>query len=159
MINLTVMQFPVEKLINTARASRERAYAPYSGFKVGAALLTTEGRLYTGCNIENASYGLSICAERVALFKAVSNGERHFAALAVISDGDNYCTPCGACRQVLAEFGGNTEVYMCNQRGEFIRQTIAELLPLTFSLSGYVDKAGQDEPSPKPVRIMEPVDR
>ncbi|MDQ0286489.1 cytidine deaminase [Desulfofundulus luciae] len=159
MIDLPVMQFPVEKLINTARASRERAYAPYSGFRVGAAILTSEGRLYTGCNIENASYGLTVCAERVALFKAVSNGERHFAALAVISDSEDYCTPCGACRQVLAEFGNEIKVYMCNHHGEYIVKTLAELLPLSFKLKA--GEAGKIEgsPRPNPVRVVEPVDR
>jgi cytidine deaminase len=159
MIDLPVMQFPVEKLINTARASRERAYAPYSGFRVGAAILTAEGRLYAGCNIENASYGLTVCAERVALFKAVSNGERQFAALAVIADSEDYCTPCGACRQVLAEFGSEIKVYMCNRRGEYIVKSLAELLPLGFTL-----KAGQagnieGSPRPNPVRVVEPVER
>ena len=134
MIHLPVMEFPLEKLINTARAARERAYAPYSGLRVGAALLTAEGRLYNGCNIENASYGLTVCAERVALFKAVSGGEKNFAALAVIADGEEYCTPCGACRQVLLEFAPRMDVYMCNGRGEYRRQTVAELMPLAFAL-------------------------
>lgn len=159
MIHLPVMEFPVEKLINTARAARERAYAPYSNFRVGAALLTAEGRLYNGCNIENASYGLTICAERVALFKAVSNGEKNFAALAVISGGAEYCTPCGACRQVLIEFAPEMDVYMCNSRGEYKRQTVAALLPLSFYLS--LDAGGGNPPGGKkpPTRLTEPVDR
>ncbi|MGB9802837.1 cytidine deaminase [Desulfofundulus sp.] len=159
MIDLPVMQFPVEKLINTARASRERAYAPYSGFRVGAAILTSEGRLYTGCNIENASYGLTVCAERVALFKAVSNGERRFAALAVISDGEDYCIPCGACRQVLAEFGSEIQVYMCNHRGDYIVKTLAELLPMTFKLKAAGGEQIESGSHPNPMRVVEPVDR
>ncbi|MBE3586981.1 MAG: cytidine deaminase [Thermoanaerobacteraceae bacterium] len=158
MIDLPVMQFPVEKLINTARAAREKAYAPYSGFSVGAALLTQEGRLYSGCNIENASYGLSICAERVALFKAVSNGEREFAALAVIWDDREYCAPCGACRQVLAEFAPDLVVYMCNDRGDYRVQTVAGLLPEAFQLKGEetVDRKASRS---GPVRVTEPVER
>ncbi|MBE3585546.1 MAG: cytidine deaminase [Thermoanaerobacter sp.] len=158
MIDLPVMQFPVEKLINTARASRERAYAPYSGFRVGAAILTREGRLYSGCNIENASYSLTVCAERVAIYKAVSNGERQFAALAVIADSDGYCTPCGACRQVLAEFGREIKVYMCNRHGEYIVKDLSALLPLGFTLKKQ-DMGIEGGPGSGPVRVAEPVDR
>ena len=104
------MIFPIEKLIGAATAAREKAYAPYSNFRVGAAILTKEGRYYTGCNIENASYGLTCCAERVALFKAVSNRERTFEAIAVTAGTSEFCSPCGACRQVLAEFGTNIKV-------------------------------------------------
>lgn len=129
------MGFPIEKLIKAASAARSRAYAPYSCFQVGAAILTTEGRYYTGCNVENASYGLSCCAERVALFKAVSNGERSFEALAVIADTDDYCSPCGACRQVLAEFNPAMKVYMANGRGEYRLLTVADLLPAAFVLN------------------------
>lgn len=134
MIKLPAMDFPVEKLINTARAAKEAAYAPYSRLRVGAALLTVQGCLYKGCNIENASYSLAICAERVALFKALSEGEKDICALAVISDSDEYCTPCGSCRQVLAEFGAEIKVFMCNSRGEYHVQTVARLLPLPFKL-------------------------
>ncbi|OPY57768.1 MAG: Cytidine deaminase [Pelotomaculum sp. PtaU1.Bin035] len=131
------MDFSVENLIKAASAAREGAYAPYSGFKVGAAILTTEGHCYTGCNIENASYGLSCCAERVALFKAVSNGERDFEAVAVTSGTDGYCAPCGACRQVLAEFNPAMKVYMVNKQGEYRLLTVAELLPVAFALKKY----------------------
>ncbi len=126
------MQYTVERLIDTAAAARERAYAPYSKFRVGAAVLTKEGRCYTGCNVENVSYGLTCCAERVALFKAISDGERDFEAIAVTADTEDYCSPCGACRQVLAEFGTNIKVFMANRRGEYRMQTVGELLPSAF---------------------------
>lgn len=134
MIKLPATDFPVEKLINTARAAKEAAYAPYSRLRVGAALLTVQGRLYKGCNIENASYSLAICAERVALFKALSEGEKDICALAVISDLDEHCTPCGSCRQVLAEFGTKMKIFMCNNSGQYHVQTVAQLLPLFFKL-------------------------
>lgn len=160
-ISLPVMEFPVQKLINTARASLERAYAPYSGFRVGAALLTPEGRIYHGCNIENASYGLTCCAERVAIFKAVSQGERKFAAVAVISDSDDFCTPCGACRQVMAEFGGDIKVFLCNNKGEYQVKTVAQLLPGYFTLRPDAGApAGEgSEPAAGPERLKELVDR
>ncbi|KUK52727.1 MAG: Cytidine deaminase [Desulfotomaculum sp. 46_296] len=132
MIKLPAMDFPVEKMINTARAAKEAAYAPYSGLRVGAALLTSQGRLYKGCNIENVSYGLTVCAERVAFYKAFSEGERQFAAMAVISDLDGFCSPCGACRQVLSEFGADLKIYICSKNGEFIVKTLTELLPEPF---------------------------
>ena len=94
----------VEELVAAARAARERAYAPYSGFRVGAALLSQAGKLYTGANVENASYGLSMCAERIAVFNAVTAGESEFASIAVVGSGKGYISPCGACLQVLAEF-------------------------------------------------------
>ncbi|MCG9967052.1 cytidine deaminase [Pelotomaculum terephthalicicum JT] len=158
------MDFPVEKLIKAASAARERAYAPYSHFKVGAAILTVEGRYYTGCNVENASYGLSCCAERVALFKAVSNGERHFEAIAVTAGTDEYCAPCGACRQVLMEFNPAMKVFMANGKGDFRMQTAAELLPAAFALtSRAAGCAGRDkEPSAGKktgLNIFEPVIR
>ncbi|HOV79715.1 MAG TPA: cytidine deaminase [Bacillota bacterium] len=157
------MIFPVEKLINAAAAARERAYAPYSGFKVGAAVLTREGRYYTGCNIENASYGLTCCAERVALYKAVSNGERNFEAVAVTAGTDDYCTPCGACRQALAEFGAEIKVYMANRRGEYLLKTVAELLPEAFYKGRLVcsgDKTGEKGSGGKVfTRLIEPVNR
>jgi len=132
---LPKMDFPVEKLINIARAAREKAYAPYSRFRVGAALLTVQGQIYKGCNIENISYSLTVCAERVALLKAVSEGERNFAALAVIADGENYCFPCGACLQVLSEFCSQSRIFMCNNRGDFQEKLVTELLPCAFKIS------------------------
>ena len=122
---------PLEELIGLAREARKRAYAPYSGFAVGAALRTVSGRVYTGCNVENASYGLSICAERVAVGKALSEGDRHFEALAVVSE--TMASPCGACRQVLAEFGLDTKVVVADlEHGREIC-TVGDLLPGAFT--------------------------
>lgn len=127
------MEFSVEKLIEAAIEARGRAYVPYSHFAVGAALITGEGKIYTGCNVENASYGLTCCAERTALFKAVSEGERSFQAIAIVADVSGTCSPCGACRQVLAEFGGDMTVYMANLSGKWQKATVAELLPGFFN--------------------------
>jgi cytidine deaminase len=121
----------MEELINAALAAREKAYAPYSRFAVGAAVQGASGRIYSGSNVENASYGLTMCAERVAIFKAVSEGEKGFAALAVAADTTAPASPCGACRQVMAEFGINM-VVMCNTKGERLTVTLAELLPYAF---------------------------
>ncbi|MFZ5590609.1 MAG: cytidine deaminase [Bacillota bacterium] len=124
----------IELLINTARQAREKAYAPYSGFLVGAALLTADGQVYTGCNVENASYGLACCAERVAVYKAVSEGQKQFLAMAIIADTEDYCSPCGACRQVLVEFAPGMIVFMCNKHGQYEQCMAGELLPSYFSL-------------------------
>lgn len=122
-----------EELIETARQYREHSYSPYSRFKVGAAVLTAGGKVYGGCNIENSSYGLTICAERTAVFKAVSEGERELAALAVIADTEGPCSPCGACRQVMADFK-IPRIIMANLRGEVKTTSLAELLPFAFGL-------------------------
>lgn len=122
-----------DALVKMALRARERAYAPYSGFAVGAALLTRSGKVFLGCNVENASYGLSLCAERVAIFKAVSEGHREFVALAVVADTEGPDTPCGACRQVMAEFG-DVRVIMANLRGQQTVRTSSQLLPDAFSL-------------------------
>ncbi|RCK72133.1 MAG: Cytidine deaminase [Anaerolineae bacterium] len=120
-----------EKLIESALEARRWAYAPYSGYPVGAALLTTSGRIYDGVNIENASYPNTICAERVAVFKAVSEGEREFIAIAVVTS--NAGAPCGACRQVLSEFGLDTIVLIADeQRNVVVETTVRELLPRAF---------------------------
>ena len=124
-----------EELIERAKTARENAYAPYSHFRVGAAVLTGEGHCYTGCNVENASYGLTCCAERVAVYSAIAGGESNIQALAIISDGDEYITPCGACRQVLAEFNPDMQVIMANNKGEYRVSTATELLPAAFSLA------------------------
>lgn len=121
----------MEELIRAAEAARDKAYAPYSKFKVGAAVETKTGRIYTGCNVENASYGLSNCAERTAIFKAISEGERELTRLAVIADSPDPASPCGACRQVIAEFGIKT-IIMCNTKGERREVTLRELLPFAF---------------------------
>ena len=118
-------------LIAKAMEAREKAHAPYSQFAVGAALLAKSGRVYTGCNVENASYGLSICAERTAVFKAVSEGERDFEAIAVVTDKG--VTPCGACRQVLMEFGEDIQVIAANEAGGYRVFDLQELLPEAFT--------------------------
>jgi len=121
----------MEKLIATARNAREWAYVPYSHYAVGAALLTAGGRIYDGVNIENAAYPTGICAERVAIFKAVSEGEREFSAIVVMTD--NGGTPCGSCRQVMAEFGLSTQVLIVDTTGKVhIDTTVAGLLPEAF---------------------------
>lgn len=120
------------ELIQTAIVARRWAYAPYSHYAVGAALLTTSGRIYDGVNVENAAYPTGICAERVAVFKAVSEGEREFQAIAVVTG--NGGTPCGSCRQVLAEFGLGTLVIIANEAGQIVQElTVAELLPGAFT--------------------------
>jgi cytidine deaminase len=119
-----------EKLVAQAREARQRAYAPYSGYRVGAALLTKSGRIYTGCNVENAVYPLCTCAERVAVVKAVSEGEKEFKALAVATE--NGGAPCGSCRQTLREFGEEIVVLIADATGAFRETTVAELLPGSF---------------------------
>ena len=122
------------KLIKKAREARKKAYAPYSGYKVGSALLGKSGKIYTGCNVENASFGVSCCAERVALFKAVSEGEKRFDAIAVIANSEEPCYPCGICRQALLEFSSNMTVYMCNTHGKVETAKLKDLLPKTYKL-------------------------
>ena len=120
------------KLVAAARRARRHARAAYSGFKVGAALETADGTIIAGCNIENATYGLTICAERVAMFKALSDGHRTFRRIAVVADIDAPTPPCGACRQILWEFGGDLEVILANLRRETGRHQLEDLLPLPF---------------------------
>lgn len=120
------------KMIQMAQAVRELAYAPYSNFKVGVALLGKSGKIYQGCNIENASYGLTICAERVAAAKAISEGERDFRGIAIVADTDKPCPPCGMCRQFLYEFSPDMEIIMANLEGEVLKVTLRELLPNAF---------------------------
>ena len=119
-------------LVAAARKARRRARADFSGFKVGAALETADGSVITGCNVENASYGLSMCAERVAMFKAISDGHRTFRRIAIVADTRAPTPPCGPCRQVLWEFGGDLEVILANLRRETARHRLGELLPLPF---------------------------
>lgn len=120
------------KLVKRARQARLKAYAPYSRFLVGAAVLCGSGRVYTGCNIENASYGLSICAERVAFSKAVSCGEREFLSAAVVTEADEPTAPCGACRQFMAEFGTDLDIIMATTSGKTAVSKLFNLLPRTF---------------------------
>jgi cytidine deaminase len=122
----------VEDLLTAARAARGNAHAPFSGFQVGAALETTDGRLITGCNVENATYGLTMCAERVAVFKAISDGHRQFARIAIVTDAASPTPPCGACRQILWEFGGDLEVILANLHTETGRHRLRDLLPWPF---------------------------
>jgi len=121
-----------DPLIEAARRAREQAIADFSHFKVGAALETASGAIVTGCNIENATYGLTICAERVAMFKALSEGHRGFRRIAVVADTEAPTSPCGPCRQILWEFGGNLEVILANLREEKGRYQLQDLLPLPF---------------------------
>ncbi|TKJ33477.1 cytidine deaminase [bacterium (candidate division B38) B3_B38] len=126
------MEVDREQLISVARKALGMAIAPLSGYLVGAALLTAQGKIYSGCNIENASLSLSLCAERVALLKALSEGEKEFKAIAIVSSGLPLCPPCGACRQMLYEFAPHIEVIMTNPKGRVISTKIEELLPLPF---------------------------
>lgn len=121
-----------DALVTAARAARERAIAPYSGFKVGAALLTRGGRTFGGCNVENASYGLTVCAERVALLKALSEGERDFVMIAVVADTASPTPPCGPCRQLLWEYCGDIPVVMANLTTVKGQHQMRDLLPLPF---------------------------
>jgi len=118
--------------VAAARRARRNAHAAFSGFKVGAALETADGTIVTGCNVENATYGLTVCAERVAMFKAISEGHRKFRCVAVVADTEAPTPPCGACRQILWEFGGNLEVILANLRRETGRHQLEDLLPVPF---------------------------
>jgi cytidine deaminase len=119
-------------LIEAAKQARENAHAPYSNFRVGAALRSTSGRIFGGCNVENATYGLTMCAERVAIFKAVSEGERGFSAIAVVTDTEVLTPPCGACRQLIWEFCGDIPVSMANLKGKMEVIQMRELFPRPF---------------------------
>lgn len=123
-----------DRLIEAARAARVHAVADFSHFKVGAALLTEDGTIVTGCNVENATYGLTICAERVAMFKALSEGHRTFCAVAVVADTEAPTPPCGACRQILWEFGGDLEVLLANLVDHTGTYRMKDLLPLPFDV-------------------------
>ena len=126
----------IKELANRALLNRAKAYAPYSNFSVGAALLTSDGEVFDGVNVENASYGLTICAERSAVVNAVTAGKNNFQAIAIACGDGDFCAPCGACRQVLIEFSSNMDVIMVNSQGETKTQSIADLLPDDFSLKG-----------------------
>mgnify|MGYP000850048438 FL=1 len=122
----------LQKLIQAAIETRKQSYSPYSNFAVGAAVLSNDGYIYGGCNIENASYGLTNCAERTAIFNAVSDGKRNISAIAIVADTDRPCSPCGACRQVIGEFKIPC-IIMANLKGEYKTVTLEELLPFSFS--------------------------
>jgi cytidine deaminase len=121
-----------DALVAAARAARERAVADFSGFSVGAALETSDGRIVAGCNIENATYGLTVCAERVAMFKALSEGYRAFRRIVVVADAPHPTPPCGSCRQILWEFAGDIEVILANLTDVTERHRLADLLPHPF---------------------------
>ena len=122
-----------DMLLVLAKEALKNAYAPYSRFTVGAALLCADGTVYTGCNIENAAFSPTVCAERVAFFKAVSDGKRQFRRIAIFADSQNWCTPCGACRQFLAEFSPDMEVLCAKVGSRYVSYKLSELLPHTFN--------------------------
>lgn len=124
-----------KKLIESAIEAREMAYCPYSNFKVGAAILCEDGKIYTGCNIENASFGATNCAERTAIFNAVSQGAKVIKALAVIGDPNEYTYPCGICRQVITEFAesGDTKIFIVKNNEDYLEKTLDEILPGSFT--------------------------
>jgi cytidine deaminase len=124
-----------DALLSSALAVRENAFAAYSHFKVGAALEDVDGRIHTGCNIENATYGLTVCAERVAVFKAISEGVRKFRRVAIAADTEALTPPCGACRQILWEFCGDIEIVLVNPRGKTETYQLKDLFPKPFDVS------------------------
>ena len=124
-----------DNLVAGARVARDNAHAPFSNFKVGAALRATSGRVFTGCNVENATYGLTVCAERVAIFKAISEGERGFDAIAVCTDTETLTPPCGACRQIIWEFCGDVDVILSNLKGQTETHKMSALFPRPFDAS------------------------
>jgi cytidine deaminase len=125
----------MDGLVEAARRARERAHAPFSRFKVGAAVEDEDGRVFTGCNVENATYGLTICAERVAVFKAISEGASKLRRVAVVADTTVLTPPCGACRQILWEFCGDAEIVMANLKGEVETVSLREIFPRPFDAS------------------------
>ena len=125
----------MDTLVQSALAAREHAHAPFSGFKVGAALEDVDGRIYTGCNVENATYSLALCAERVAVFKAISEGARRFRRIAIAADSPALTPPCGSCRQILWEFCGDIEVILVNLEGKTESLRLKEVFPRPFDAS------------------------
>lgn len=121
-----------KKMIELAQSAMKNSYSPYSHFKVGACLKTANGKYFVGTNIENSSYGASICAERSALTCAISSGEKNFEAIAIVSSGDDFCPPCGICRQVLSEFGDDIKVVLAKSPQDYVVYTLSELLPHKF---------------------------
>ena len=124
------------ELLKLEKQDAERAYAPYSRFQVGAALECADGRVFTGCNVENSALGCTMCAERTAIFKAISEGQRQFTRIAIYGESTDYCMPCGSCRQVMAEFsGGDLELLCANASGGYVSYKLSQLLPHAFRLS------------------------
>ncbi len=126
------MNEELKRLVESAKQAREKAFAPFSNFKVGAAVKTKGGKVFTGCNIESASYGLTVCAERVAIWKAISEGEKEFTNVAVVADTEDLTPPCGACRQIIWEFCGDVPVTFANLKGNVETVQMKELLPRAF---------------------------
>lgn len=124
-----------KQLVSIAAKAKENAYVPYSNFRVGAALLTKGGKVYTGCNVENASFGATNCAERTAIFKAVSEGEKEFQAIAINTDMEGMIFPCGICRQVMLEFARDLKVYVSNKHGEYKKFNLEQLIPQSFTVN------------------------
>jgi cytidine deaminase len=131
-----------KQLIQEALKAQQMAYVPYSNFPVGAAVLTRSGKVYTGCNIENASFGATNCAERTALFKAISEGETAFDSIAIVGDPKAFTAPCGICRQVLVEFGLDITVILAKSEEDFKEYTMEEILPLSFTPKDLENKGG-----------------
>ena len=131
-----------DPLFIAAAVARNKAYAPYSGFKVGAAVQSADGLIYAGCNVENASFGLTLCAERVAITKAISEGSRKFSRVAVYTETDEFTFPCGACRQVLWELCGDVEVFMLNHKKQMVSYMLADLLPFAFDANAIKSSSG-----------------
>ncbi len=129
-----------EKLLILAREALKHSFSPYSKFRVGAALLAKSGKVYTGCNIENSSFSLTVCAERTALFKAISEGETEFSKILIVSDADDFITPCGACRQVISDLAGAVEIILTNAGGEMQHKNISDLLPFAFGQASLLTK-------------------
>jgi cytidine deaminase len=127
------MKKEYRELVKAAQNAKLTAYSPFSKFRVGAALLTNDGTIFTGCNIENSSYGLTICAERVAIFKAISSGASKFIAMAIVSDDPGFTPPCGACRQVLLELAGDIDFVMMDSKNRYKILRITTLLPFAFT--------------------------
>lgn len=124
-----------KEILTLAHEMAYKAYAPYSGFPVGAALECSDGTIFTGCNIENASLGATVCAERVAVFKAISEEKKEFDRIAIVAESDNYCLPCGTCRQVLMEFSPDMEILCAKGDGSYVSYKLKDLLPLAFKFN------------------------
>ncbi|MCK5534986.1 cytidine deaminase [bacterium] len=133
-MKINIEKIQIDELIKQAKQAKKNSYCPYSKFPVGASVLTAKGKIYQGCNVENSSYGLTICAERAAVFNAVACGDREIVVLCVVSDDSKWITPCGACRQVIYEFGKNVLVIMVRKDGKIKKKQISFLLPDAFSL-------------------------
>ena len=142
---------PVDKdyLVEAARVARERSHAPFSHFKVGAAVETESGKIYTGCNIESASFGLTVCAERVAIWKALSEGEKRFRRVAIVADTEQLTPPCGTCRQIIWEFCRDATVTLANLRGQMEVDEVRDLLPRAFD-ARFLKEAGASKQKEKP---------